>query len=190
MIKLISDAKEFDCVWLKVLHSVNNALDLPDQLFNPQLKHFRFAEYGYVASGDAWADLSALCKGVSCNEMHVGTISPTPSKVHEFFPHWNWWNINAMATQDDYWAMLTADPGDSEADALRYSATKIFWLAGNEKFAIYGDYDRECAVLACSTASPLALLSDAWVSTPDQLPKYTPETTALYLAMDQTFKQV
>jgi hypothetical protein len=166
MTRLISSPQEFQEIWSKVLQTVSEDATLPMQVFKPLFKHFRFVDFDHIASGPGWSDIVELLRASDCDAVYVGPLSPSPfTYYHEHFKHWSWWKIDATATDQDYWNVLVADPGNSEADALRYRTDIILLLAANGRFAVYADHDYEFAVVAAIDESIFSSLSELFTDT-------------------------
>ncbi len=165
MNRLIVDHEEFKRVWSTVALTMDQTALLPSRVFRNENMYFRFAEFDYLLSEEGWTDCVSLLNVACCGEMFVGSLDPNPIDYYvRHFGHPGWWVVDDVATGSDYLRLLAADPGNSGADALRYNAEILCFVASNQQFSIYANRSFECAILAVSNAAHLEVIGDKWLS--------------------------
>lgn len=76
----------------------------------------------------------------------ISVLDPDPISFHEHFHKINSVYFHAAIAKEEYKKLLYLDPGNPN-DALMYTAEVLVWLPSNSHWAMWGQRDREIAVI-------------------------------------------
>ena len=121
---------------------------LPEMVFREVPRCFKFQDFDWAISADFWPSAQALCRSSADASLLIAVLEPDP--IHYYkkeFGYYNWAELSASASSEDYWTMLSCFPSESRADSILANSEKVVWLPPSKKWAIWGERSCEVCVL-------------------------------------------
>lgn len=121
---------------------------LPEMVFHESLRCFRFEEFDWAMSADFWPSVQALCQSSGDASLLIAVLEPDPLNYYrKEFGYFNWAELSASASSEDYWTLLNRFPNESPADSMLANSEKVVWLPPSKKWAVWGERSYEVCVL-------------------------------------------
>lgn len=136
----LENSDQFEFFRFAVENCLQIKASIPEKVFQNDFRYFYFEEFDWAMSANFWPYLQKLCQHSGDSSLLVSVLDPDPITYYKKeFGYYNWAVLPALASSDDYWALLNHFPEDSPADSLLANSEKVSWLPASRKWAVWGE---------------------------------------------------
>lgn len=138
---------------LSLTSCVVPASRLPDQVFALECKHFDFFDFDVVFEEQFWNLLVGIARANGDSEVILGVLDPDPTYFRKHFGYFGEAVLDISATASEYQDLISREPVDSPADALRHVANVMVYCGPSHAWAIWTQRDLGLGVVALDNGS-------------------------------------